>query len=216
MKHAAILTAIYDSYDTLKPVLYQEGVDVEWICVTDDPNLHAPGWLVVYEPHPELHPNRAAKRPKMLPWEYTDAPSSVWIDASYRVVSPSFVSDVLAYASPIAQFVHPWRGCLYSEAEESARLRKYDGEPCLEQVASYRDEEFPVNQGLWATGVIARHHTSQIRFMSEVWHSEIQRWSFQDQLSHPYALWTAGLRPTSLPGTHLANRWLAYEGSGRH
>lgn len=214
----ALLTAIYDNYDTLKPVLPQEGVEVEWILVTDTaPDIEAAaGYEIIQERWPNLHPNRAAKRPKLWPWAYTDVEASVWIDASYRVTSPYFVADVMRYANPIAQFVHPWRDCVYREAEESVKLVKYKGEPCMKQVDEYKYQGFPERFGLWATGVIARYHTPKIKEMSDVWATEILNGSFQDQLSHPYALWSTGLRPTSLPGNHLSNPYLSYEGSGRH
>lgn len=217
---AALITGVYDSYDTLKPVCPQEGVDVEWIVVTDGAPLpeveSTEGWTLICDPRPGVHPNRAAKRPKMLPWKYTDADCSVWVDASYRVTSPYFVRDVLALADPIAQFLHPWRDDLFAEAEESVRLAKYAGEPCAEQVARYRALGMPERFGLWATGVIARRHTDKVRAFGEVWLGECETWSFQDQLSHPYACWVHGLYPTALPGNHLDNAWLSYEGSGRH
>ena len=213
---AAVVSAIYDSYDTVKPVCPQRGLDVEWILVTDDPDLRAPGWTVVYEPRPGMHPNRAAKGPKFRPDRYTSAPASVWVDASFRVTSPTFVMEALSYADPIAQFVHPWRDCVYTEAEASADLPKYWGEPIEGQAKYYRAAGHPEHWGLWATGVIARKHTLRTAKMGALWGQEVNVWSFQDQLSQPYVLWTMDLRPTSLPGTHFANDWLAYEGSGRH
>jgi hypothetical protein len=219
MSDVAILTAIYDSYDELKPVLPQAGLDVEWICVHDGnpPDaVAAQGWTLVYEPRPGVHPNRAAKHPKYEPWEYTDAPVSLWVDASFRVVSNTFAAEAIAHADPIAQFQHPWRDCLFAEARESAGLAKYAGEPSLEQAESYRQAGHPENWGLWATGAIARWHTEAVRKMGWLWLAETYRWSFQDQISQPFALRENGLRPTAFPGSHLATPWLAYEGSARH
>lgn len=213
---AAVITAIYDNYDSLKPICEQIGFDVEWIVVTDNKNMQSDEWTVIYEPRPGMHPNRAAKKPKMLPWRYTEAEASVWIDASYRVISPQFVQKVVELADPIAQFVHPWRSCAYDEAEESVKLAKYNGEPCATQLEAYEMHGFPRKFGLWATGVIARHHTPAVKDFGATWYSHVLNWSFQDQLSHPYALWRNELRPQSLPGTHLANPWLKFEGSGRH
>lgn len=213
----AIITAIYDQYDTLKPA-YAQNIDAEWVLVTDDASLQSvseiDGWRVIYEPH-IVHPNRAAKHPKMRPWLYTDATSSVWIDASFRVVSATFAQDVLSYADPIAQFVHPWRDCIYDEAIASA-LPKYAGEPITAQVDHYRAEGHPASWGLWATGIIARHHTAHVVEFGDAWLDECYMWSFQDQLSHPYVLRKLSLRPNSLPGTHFHNPWLRYEGSLRH
>jgi hypothetical protein len=218
---AAILSAVYDAYDTVKPTLPQQGLDVEWVLVTDDEALYYGdtdplGWQIVYEPRPGLHPNRAAKHPKMLPCDYTAADRSVWVDASFAVVSATFAADVLEHANPLAQFVHPWRGCALAEADASAMIPKYAGEPITEQAAAYRAAGHPVGWGLWATGVIARQHTPEVVAWGKAWLAEIERWSFQDQISHPYACRLHGLRPASLPGTHFANPWLVYQGSGRH
>lgn len=69
---AAVVTAVYDRYDTLKPALPQSGPKVDWVCVTDDPGLEADGWRIVVQPRPGVHPNRAAKHPKCEPWRYTE------------------------------------------------------------------------------------------------------------------------------------------------
>lgn len=220
MTKVAILSAVYDRYDTLKPALPQVGAEVDWVFVTDDPDISQEhlyrGWRVVYEPRPGVHPNRAAKHPKYEPWKYTTQPASLWVDASFRIVSDMFAVEALALANPIAQFTHPWRDCLYAEAQESVRLPKYGGEPAAGQAQHYRDRGHPEHWGLWATGVIARHHTDAVRDLGQKWLDETYTWSFQDQISQPYALREAGLRPTSFPGNHLATPWLAYEGSGRH
>jgi hypothetical protein len=223
MSDIALITAIYDSYDLLKPTMPQQGVSVDWVLVTDDEALSeehtARGWRVVFEPRAGVHPNRAAKHPKYEPWKYTDAAVSVWVDASFRIVSERFAVEATATLTdgePIAQFVHPWRDCLYAEAKESAGLPKYAGEPVLEQADHYADRGHPESWGLWATGVIARRHTAAVRELGVRWLAETYEWSFQDQISQPYVLRETGLRPQALPGTHLATPWLAYEGSARH
>lgn len=216
---AAVITCITDGYETLKPVFPQARADVEWICVTDGNPLPdaVDGWTMICDPALMLdHPNRAAKRPKLEPWRYTDAPASVWIDGSYRVASPHFVRDALNLADPIAQFVHPWRDCALEEAAFSATLAKYTGEPIEQQAKAYAERGLIPHWGLWATGVIARQHTPEVKYLGEKWRDEIESWSFQDQVSQSYALWKSGLRPTALPGNHLDNPWLSYEGSWRH
>lgn len=224
MSKVAIITAIYDNYDTLKPTLKQEGVDVEWICVTDDSDWvhidknHPSGWKIIHEPRPHLHPNRAAKTPKCLPWLYTDASASIWIDASYQVVSENFAEDALSYAEPIAQFRHPWRDCAYDEASESLLLPKYQDEypRILAQLQDLKSCYHPKGWGLWATGVIAREHTYSVMSAGFDWMRLIYRYSYQDQISHPLAMNMNFLRPIDFPGTHLSNPWLSYQGSGRH
>lgn len=212
----AVITACYDGYDTIKPVLAQAGADVEWVLVTDTEPADAKGWRVVVEPRPDVPPNRAAKAAKFEPWKYTDAPASIWIDASFRVTSPDFAAEALALAKPIAQFVHPWRDCLYAEAVEIAALGKDPDGVAAWQTARYREAGHPVGWGLWASGVIARRHTAAVKRMGAAWAREVSAGSARDQVSQPFVLREARLRPASLPGTHLANAWLKYEGSGRH
>lgn len=217
MADLAIITAITDGYDTLKPAMPQEGLEVEWVCVTDGKPLDGlEGWTVIPDLPADVHPNRAAKRPKLMPWEYTDAPASIWVDASFRVVSPRFAVEAGDMAMPIAQFGHPWRDCLYDEADLSEMLTKYQGEPLAAQARYYRERGHPAHWGLWAAGVIARRHTDSVKELGRVWNNEVEKWSFQDQVSQPYALRQVGLIPSKFPGTHMATPWLSYEGSWRH
>lgn len=233
----AVVSAIYDHYDTVKPIVeqmdrtfgYKVPVPVDWVMVTDAVDTaeeaKAAGWRPVLDPQGRFrettghdHPNRLAKLPKLYPWNYTRATWSVWVDASFRIMSPTFVGDVLEYARPLAQFKHPWRDCAYAEAEFSDSLPKYEYERMhmLRATQRYRRLGFPEHWGLWATGVIARHHTSEVKDMSRWWGHEINEGSYQDQVSHPWACATAGVRPLDLPGDHITNAWLKYEGSARH
>ncbi len=233
----AVVTAIYDAYDTVKPVMpqvdrtfgYEVQVPIDWVLVTDSPTTvseaKAAGWRTVLDRQHRFkqatghnHPNRLAKIPKLFPWRYTQADWSVWVDASFRITSPTFVGDVLEYARPIAQFRHPWRDCLYDEAAFSDTLPKYQHErmAMLQQAQRYRRQGFTDHWGLWATGVIARQHTHDVKEMSRWWAHEIDEGSYQDQVSHPWACATAGVRPVDLPGDHITNAWLKYEGSARH
>lgn len=214
----AIITSIYGAYDQLKPVLHQERVEVDWVFVTDSPPKDSLGWRVVHKERPNVHPNRAAKYPKLFPWNYTDAPSSIWIDGSFRIISATFAVEAISYANPIAQFKHPWRDCLYQEAEETIRIARYKpNTPLIKAQADfYRRSGHPEHWGLWASGLIARQHTSTVKAMSAYWIHDIEEWSFQDQVSQPYSFRLTGLRPTEFPGTHFANPWIKYEGSAKH
>jgi hypothetical protein len=243
---ATVLTALMDDYDSLKPICPQDGIDVNWVCLTDSKTIrdeaeiytgevtgdggqyveglkHPTGWHIIYYARgADEHPNRAAKRPKMHPGMYTGAPASVWLDASFRVVSPRFVIDTVTIAREsehgIAQFKHPWRSCLFSEASESLALAKYmqEKDAIARQIEAYHVAGMPQHFGLWATGVIARIHTRPVLEWGMAWARQISTYSYQDQISHPYTLWRHELRPVDLPGDHFHNSWLAYEGSGRH
>lgn len=218
MPDAAILSAIYGGYDDLKPACPQEGLDCEWVLVTDNPATpdgHL-GWRVVYEPRPGLSPVRAAKHPKFRPWEYTDAPVSVWVDGSARVHSPRFAAEALVLAGPIAQFDHPDRDCIYTEAAAAATLPRYAGEPIMAQAAAYREAGHPAGWGLWAATIIARQHTGLVKALGHAWTAHVDAWSCEDQISQPFILRNLGLRPAVLPGYYRDNQWLRLEASAKH
>lgn len=227
MYDIAIITANYDNYDTIKPVMEQVGAKVEWVYVTDSTDVLTngkysySGYTTQYQPREGLQPIRAAKIPKMKPWEYTTAPLSVWIDASFRVNSSTFAIDMIDVleSCDIAQFEHPWRDCIYEEAAETLKLARYEDVygMILAQMSKYRNLlGHPDHWGLWAAGVIARRHTDKIKTFGELWLNENLGHSYQDQLSQAPMLRLMELRPHLLMGTHFSNPWLSYEGSGRH
>jgi hypothetical protein len=208
----ALITGIFGSYEELRELPEHIEVD-DAVCVTDDPDLTSETWRIVYEPRPAVHPNRAAKPPKMCPWRYTGCGSSVWIDAAYEVTDPGFPRWALGFATPFAVHAHPVRDCVYDEAVASMTFAKYAREPILEQVGAYRAAGHPEHWGLWENGCIARRHTAEAHALGEAWLDEIARWSFQDQISGPFLFRLHGLRPAVLPNE--AHR-LRHRPSRRH
>ncbi len=234
MPDVAIITASYGSYDHLKPPVHQEGIDAEWVLVTDNLEQYAEWqflnsnpdfeygnqqWRVIYDPRPDEIPMRAAKHAKLFPWEYTDARMSIWIDGSVLIKTKSFAKDVVAQIDPIGQFAHPTRDCIYDEASMSAKMVKYAGEPIIAQAEHYYNAGHPQHWGLWETTVIGRKHTSEIKALGWQWQKEMDTWSFQDQVSQPYVLRNIGLRPAFFSGPWSArgnNPWLDILMSEKH
>lgn len=214
MYDVAIVSAIYGDYDSLNPVLAQKRLNVEWVFVTDNPPKDSKGWRVVHEPREGVHPNRAAKRPKLFPWLYSESYASIWIDGSFCVQSPTFAYEAIQHANPIAQFRHPWRDCLYEEAICTRAIGRYAPQDKLIQAQAdfYRKNGHPEHWGLWATGIIARYHTPAVRAMSMSWMHGIEEYSFQDQVSQAYSLRLAGLYPQCFPGDYFASPWIRYTG----
>lgn len=207
----AVLTAIYGGYDTLKDPP-EQSIDCEWVCVTDDPDLRSDIWRIEYEAFKDVHPRLAAKNAKFVPWRYSQAEQSVWIDGSAQITSSTFVAEVLETLgdSHIAQIEHPWRGCIYEEARASYELPKYEGLPVYEQVRTYRNEGHPENWGLWATGLIARNHTSEMERLGVHWFQECNLWTYQDQLSEPHLLRRLGIRPVEFEHPLHGNPWISW------
>lgn len=148
----------------------------------------------------------ASKVARCRPDLYSDAEITIWLDASARLNPDSVEQLVEALGdSDIAQFIHPDRSDIGPEADFSLKMRKYHGHPLDAQVAHYRSAGFPVDFGLWACGCIVRRNTAQMRDFGNAWLLEMMRWSWQDQISEPFVLWSMGIRPTTLPGDLWSN-----------
>lgn len=188
----ALITACYGAYDPVRPIP-EMGFD-DAILVTDDPEASVQGWRTVVEPS-DLHPRLAAKRPKMLPWNYTDCDAAVWLDASFEVVNPKFGAWAREHVetNDLVVWVHPeGRIDIRQEVEVCWFFDKYKDYPLREQLAHYVADGMPELWGLFAGGTVGWRFTDEAKTFGEAWYAENVRWSIQDQVSLPYLLWSRG------------------------
>jgi len=185
-----VITAIFGGHDPLRPLPTPHGFD-EAVCVTDNPHLAADGWRVVVEPK-SGRPRLAAKKAKMLPWQYLMSSSSVWIDGSVQIHDNRFsvfVREHLA-AHDLVVWDHPEpRDCLYQEADYCQDWPKYADQPLRQQTAHYLEQGMPEHFGLYAAGCVGMRHTQAVKDFGWAWYDEQHRWSIQDQVSLPFLLW---------------------------
>lgn len=214
----AFVTACYGRYDQL-PVRTPQTAPVDrWVLVTDDMGVLADaavlGWEPMLDPRPHMHPNMAAKVPKLYPGSYVpDCDVVVWVDAS-ATIGPTLmtrcVASVTVNDSVMSLLPHAHRQSLVAEVEASRGLRKYDGMQLEQQIASYRNEGMPDNAGLWATGCIARNYTADEEARADLdrfanrWMAEMVKWSFQDQLSFSYTWWRSDMYVSPLAIDHCS------------
>lgn len=209
----AVLSSIYGDYDE-RSAPPPQTVDAEWILVTDVAR-DVPGWTVVVEPRPDVHPRLAAKVAKCLPWHYTEADITVWMDGACQLLHDRALEGLLAEAEgeTLTQFVHPWRDCIYTEAEASTGMPKYAGRALREQVGHYRKGGHPADWGLWATGLIVRDRGRDPYKHDELghrWLAEQVRWTYQDQLSEAVVLRKLALWPHTFAGPLHGNGYVAW------
>jgi hypothetical protein len=201
----SVLTSVYGDYDRVVTPP-EQSVDVEWVCVTDNPDAVPAPWTVIHEPRPHLHPRMAAKLARCQPGLYTSSPVTIWLDAAARLKGPLSIERLVDSLDgyDLAQWFHPERQTIEAEAAECMGIPKYRGQPMLEQCAHYRTMGL-IDGGLYATGCIVQRRTSRTVELGQLWLREMWRWGWQDQLSYPYVLWLTDLTPRRLPETLWRN-----------
>ncbi len=198
MHDAALISALYGNYDTFRDPTPQQG-DVQYVCLTDNPDLKSDVWEMVYWPKPHQKPLLAAKAPKMLPAWHCEALASVWVDMSVQVLSSTFVSEAVECARDgVATWPHPWNPDLASEAVESARQVRYEGQRLFDQVERFFDQGLPTGASVRHTAVVARAHNEMTERMGLLWDAEFE-WSAADQIGFVWACWQSKTPTYDLP-----------------
>jgi hypothetical protein len=210
----AVISSIFGGYDQpLAPVA--QDMPCDWVMVTDQP-LQCEPWKVVVEPRPQLHPRLAAKVAKANPEQYSDADVLIWVDGNLRIESPDFVRwcvDSLG-DEDLAQHHSVERASLLAEASVASGMPKYDGLPVWEQARHYIADGHPVDWGVWWTGLMVR--AADCPAFGDAWLAEMVRWTYEDQISEPYVLLRAGLRPADIPIDWQGNKRFSLLGHRDH
>lgn len=200
----AVITANFGGYDPLAqpPAGFDDAV-----CVTDQVTAVSEGWRAHLEPQ-AADPRLASKKPKMMPWLYTDCDAAVFADASIEFVNDGFRkwAESVLTGNDLVVWSHPeGRTCLRQEALVCQDWPKYASYPIKEQVQHYSDMGMPQEWGLFACGVIGWKFTDEAKQFGELWLREQHDWSIQDQVSLPYLLWREGKRFTVWPANQYQN-----------
>lgn len=205
----ALITACYGAYDPVRSLPEWHGFD-DAVCISDGRVEVGEGWRHVVEPSEEL-PRLAAKRPKMMPWLFTDCDAAVWLDASFEIVDRGFAAWTRAHlvVNDFVVWLHPeGRFDLRDEAAVCWDWPKYAGFDMRGQVAHYVAEGMPERWGLFACGTVGWVFTEEAKRLGRFWYGENVRWSIQDQVSLPYLLWREGKRFGVWQGNEYRNRYL--------
>ena len=149
--------------------------------------------------HLSMHPRLKSKIPKMLEWRFIESDWYVWIDSSLKLKDtfPDIAAHILKVAgnNPLVIFPHSAGSSIREEAqrvllsmenEHEYLIRRYSGEPILEQLIHYYGDPDFVDNQLFATGFFA-YHRSAAPLLQE-WFNHTATWSLQCQISFPYVL----------------------------
>lgn len=118
---------------------------------------------------------------------------SIWVDGNIEILSDlTSLFDVYPFSRdrPIGFFTHNRRNCIYEEGQEVIRTGKVPDKAVKEQLAIYRTQNYPANNGLVSGAVILRQHHSpgSIQLMNDWW-KEIDTYTVRDQLSINFVMW---------------------------
>ena len=84
---------------------------------------------------------------------------------------------------------HKGRDCLYDEGMKCVEAGKGDKESIFKQLDFYKNDGYPINNGLYATGWLFRRHTKKLKEAMSSWWMEVKKYSERDQVSLPYVIW---------------------------
>jgi hypothetical protein len=205
----ALITGCYGNFDPVRDLPPDHGFD-DAVCVTDDASIVGDGWRVHVEPRDEA-PRLAAKRPKMLPWLFTDCDAAVWLDASFEILSPRFSWWAREHLKHDDFVVWPHPEGRHDFADEAAVCMdwpKYADYNIRGQVRHYVDIGMPRMWGLFAAGTVGYVFTPQVKRLASRWYDENLKWSVQDQVSLPYLLWDSGLPFGTWQGNEYDNPYV--------
>lgn len=189
----AVISAIFGKSDNLKEFPEQklsDGIEL---------SVHRFTEKNVLVPRSDLIPRLRAKYFKCIPHHLIDANVFIWMDGSFQITSPTFVTQMLSYlrGHDVAVLKHPDRNSIVDELHFMQRLMKqgnkyllqrYGTEKCQEQVSHYLSQGFSDSVGLFSCGLFARVNTPEVNQAFDRWWIENTVWTIQDQLSFPFVV----------------------------
>jgi hypothetical protein len=157
---------------------------------------------------------RTAKHPKVLPHEYfPEHDISIWVDGN---ITPwgdlgRAIVDYLGRQEVCAVHKHPFRTCLYREAEVVIQFEKDHPELVEHNILKYLMEKTPHNGGLYECGILFRRHNHQrVIDAMNLWWQEIEAGTQSDQINFAYVVWKTGLPLNVIDGNLRENPFFQF------
>lgn len=181
-----VYSAVFGRYDSVKKPVFPE-TDVIYHLFTDVDIPADSGWDQVTVISPTDNPRRDARSIKVgMPVtkqaEMFDA--TLWLDGS---MTPKFpVREIVERwlkDHDFAAFKHPERQCVYDETRHIVKLGKDQGGRMARARQMLRQEDFPKDYGLAATGVLARRQCEVVKEHAKLWLAAMDEVSLRDQVT---------------------------------
>jgi len=206
LPRVVIFTAIFGDYDRLKQP-DKPNPTARYVCFTDQAIADPGWWEIVPTVQTESTPARENRKWKILAhrW-FPDADWWIYIDGHMQLRNDPFNLLIAlprdqspGRAVDVYVTQHELHNCAYAEAAWVAEHR-YDRQDVLDaQVARYRAEGYPEQNGCCYCNLLVRRNTPQVREFNETWWREVASGSHRDQISFPVAAWRCGMPYCAMP-----------------
>lgn len=177
-----VYTVIFGPYDTLKePLVITPGW--RYVCFTDQ-DFKSNVWEIV-----KTFPNddivKTARLYKITAFKLLPSYFSIYVDGSFQINC-----DLMEWSMPnnrqFTTIKHPWRNCVYEEAETCLKMGKGEPDKIRAQVENYKISGLPEGNGLISSGILMRKKTPEVVEFCETWWKQVEKFSNRDQLAFAF------------------------------
>ena len=215
-KKIAVITSIFGNYDNLKEHNINNKDKVDWYCFTDNTHIQNNTWTIINTPYhlenidafdiqnTNSYPNikHDQKIYNMMCAKFYKAKAHtidilkkydhfIWIDGSI-ILRPTFLDKMMEHTKhhELIQFKHSTRDNIKDETNVSIQMEKYKSQKINEQYAEYINSGFPDKTGLFENTIMVRKNNNRCNAIYDKWWVHNLKYSYQDQISYPYVLWS--------------------------
>ena len=151
-------------------------------------------WKIESIPYQSKNKWILSRYPKLLPHRVLkEYKYSLYIDANIEILDSHIedrINELIENQHLISLIPHPFRNCIYKEAQACIELGLDKRRIIEKQIAFLNSEKYPANNGLFENGLIFRcHNNSEIASLDEEWWNLYLKYSKRDQLSLCFLLW---------------------------
>jgi hypothetical protein len=203
LRRGCVYTILMGGYEALNEQFVAAESELDFICLTDDPQLRSDTWKVrLVRPMFEMDQVRSQRYVKLSPHQFLpEYGYSLYIDNSVLLKKDPADELYLRLADHDAALIlHSFRESVEAEFAAVTRRRFDHSRTLTEQLEHYRNSVPHVlrEKPYWSGMLFRRHSSLAAITFSEIWTSHVLRYSRRDQLSLNYALDKSGLKPNPI------------------
>lgn len=141
-------------------------------------------------------------------YKVAEADVYIWVDGKIEIISPIFVESILWQLSKweLAILKHDFRHCVYEEVDHIENCIQHGNEylatryahrPIRREVEWYRQQGYPVNNGLNDCKILAMRNTRRMQILLDQWWAVCRKQWF-DQVAIQFIAWKNGIKIKTL------------------